>query len=109
METEWAQTILTIVSIVNVSGGLFSWLRNDSKSMRDEFRGDMQQLRTDMVDEMHQLPTELPGDVRRLENKVDAGFKQLDDRLRAVENEQSRVVGLLEGLGLAGALPNRDS
>ncbi|MCY4020444.1 MAG: hypothetical protein OXG39_13630 [Chloroflexi bacterium] len=40
---------------------------------------------------------------------MDTGFKDLDDRLRSVENEQSRVVGLLEGLGLAGALPNRDS
>ncbi len=120
METEWAQTILTIASIITVSGGLFSWLRNDSKSMRDEFRGDMQQLRSDMQDdmqqlrmdmlgEMQQLRTEMQGDLRRLEGKVDTGFKALDDRLRAVENEQSRVVGLLEGLGLAGALPNRDS
>ncbi len=105
METDWGQTILTIASIITISGGLFSWLRNDSKNMRAEFRGEMRQLRTDMQNDMQLLRT----DIQRLEERVDTGFKALDDRLRAVETEQSRVVGLLEGLGLSGVLPTRDS
>ena len=123
METDWGQTILTIASIITISGGLFSWLRNDSKNMRAEFRGEMRQLRTDMQNdmqqmrgemqllrgEMQQLRTDMQDDLQRLEDKVDTGFKALDDRLRAVETEQSRVVGLLEGLGLSGVLPTRDS
>ncbi len=40
----------------------------------------------------------LRNDIKRLEDKVDA----LGDRLRKVESEQSRVAGLLEGLGFAG-------
>ena len=127
METDWGQTILTIASIITISGGLFSWLRNDSKNMRAEFRGEMRQLRTDMQNDMQQLRTVmqndmqqmrtdmqndmqlLRADMQRLEERVDTGFKALDDRLRAVETEQSRVVGLLEGLGLSGVLPTRDS
>ncbi|MDE2819596.1 MAG: hypothetical protein OXN94_18245 [Chloroflexota bacterium] len=46
----------------------------------------------------------LRNDIKRLEDKVDA----LGDRLRQVESEQSRVAGLLEGLGIAGKLTSRD-
>ena len=46
----------------------------------------------------------LRNDIKRLEDKMDKGFKSVDDRLRKVENEQARVVGLLEGLGLSGKL-----
>ena len=51
----------------------------------------------------------LRADIKRLEDKVDAGFQSLDDRLRQVENEQARMAGLLEGLGLAGKLPASES
>lgn len=125
MASDWTQTILIIASILTVSGGLFAWLRNDSKNLRDEFRDDMRllrgevgQLRSEMGQlrgefgqlrgEMGQLRTDVQGDNRRLEGKVDDGFKTLDDRLRAVETEQSRVAGLLEGLGLSGVLPSRE-
>ncbi|MDE2634987.1 MAG: hypothetical protein OXI30_01370 [Chloroflexota bacterium] len=125
MASDWTQTILIIASILTVSGGLFAWLRNDSKNLRDEFRDDMRllrgevgQLRGEMGQlrgemgllrgEMGQLRTDVQGDNRRLEGKVDDGFKALDDRLRAVETEQSRVAGLLEGLGLSGVLPSRE-
>ncbi|MYE27957.1 MAG: hypothetical protein F4X87_12250 [Chloroflexi bacterium] len=125
MESDWTQTILIIASILTVSGGLFAWLRNDSKNLRDEFRDDMRllrgevgQLRGEMGQfrdemgllrgEMGLLRTDVQGDNRRLEGKVDDGFKALDDRLRAVETEQSRVAGLLEGLGLSGVLPSRE-
>ena len=46
----------------------------------------------------------LRNDIKRLEDKVDA----LGDRLRKVESGQSRVAGLLEGLGFAGKLAGRD-
>lgn len=46
----------------------------------------------------------LRNDIKRLEDKVDA----LGDRLRKVESEQSRVAGLLEGLGFAGKLASHD-
>ena len=46
----------------------------------------------------------LRNDIKRLEDKMDEGFKSVDDRLRKVENEQARVAGLLEGLGLSGKL-----
>lgn len=125
MASDWTQTILIIASILTVSGGLFAWLRNDSKNLRDEFRDDMRLLRGEVGQlrsefgqlrgefgqlrgEMGQLRTDVQGDNRRLEGKVDDGFKTLDDRLRAVETEQSRVAGLLEGLGLSGVLPSRE-
>ncbi len=51
----------------------------------------------------------LRSDIKRLEDKMDDGFQALDERLRKVETEQARVVGLLEGLGFAGKLPSADS
>ena len=55
--------------------------------------------------EFQKLRDELKQDNQRLEDKLD----NLDVRLRAVESEQSRVAGLLEGLALSGALPDRES
>ena len=122
MIADWTQPIVMLASIFAV----FLWLRNDMKSHRDETRSDMRQLRTDMQNDMQQLRSDLQNDmqqlragmqsdmqqlradilsdIQRLETKVDG----LDSPLRAVETEQSRVAGLLEGLGLAGALPTRD-
>ena len=38
----------------------------------------------------------------RLEDRLLAGQHRLEDRLLAVEKEQARMLGLLEGIGLAG-------
>lgn len=92
MAADWTQPIIILASIF----GVFLWLRNDIKNLRVETRNDLKLLR----DEMQDHRTENQEDLRRLESKVDG----LDSRLRAVESEQSRVAGLLEGLGLAGAL-----
>ncbi len=104
MNPDLIQPIITIASVF----GAFLWLRNNIKNLRNETREemrqihtDMQQLRTDMRDDMQQLRADVQSDLRRVETKVDG----LDSRLRAVESEQSRVAGLLEGLGLAGVLP----
>lgn len=108
MIPDWAQFLIYLAALF----GVFVWLRNDIRSFRAEarderkqLRDDMQQLRTDMQDEIQQLRDEIKGDLLRVERKVDG----LDSRLRAVESEQSRVVGLLEGLGLAGTLPGKES
>ena len=115
MEGDWTQAIVLLVAIF----GVFLWLRNDIRDnrkemvrlrndmnqLRNDMKDDMNQLRNDMKDDMNQLRDDLTSDIRRVEGKVD----NLDSRLRAVESEQSRVVGLLEGLGLAGALPGRES
>jgi len=119
MEGDWTQAIIMLAAIF----GVFLWLRNDIKDnrkeidrlradmkgdmnqLRDDMKGDMNQLRADMKDDMNQLRADLQGDMRRIESKVDG----LDSRLRAVESEQSRVAGLLEGLGLAGALPGDEN
>ena len=105
MEADWTQPIVILAGIFAV----FLWLRNDLKNLRLETRHDMQQLRTDMQQlhsdlqgDLQQLRADMQSDFQRLELKVDG----LDSRLRAVESEQSRVVGLLEGLGLAGS-PSR--
>lgn len=126
MSPEWAQFLIYLGALL----GVFVWLRNDIKSFRAEarderkqLRSDLQQLQTDMLGlrsemqgelqqhrsemqgELQQFRADMQNDFRRLEMKVDG----LDSRLRAVESEQSRVVGLLEGLGLAGTLPGKDS
>ena len=112
MEADWSQTIIIVAGIF----GAFLWLRNDIKNLRNETRTDMQQLRSDMRtemqqfrtdirNEMQQFRTEVQSDLQRLEAKVDG----IVSRLRAVETEQSRIVGLLEGLGLAGVLPGKES
>ena len=107
MMMELAEPIILLASIF----GVFLWLRNDIKNFRDDVRKDIQQLCEDTQDDIQQLRKDtqddiqqVRNDIRRLETKVDG----LDSRLRAVESEQSRVAGLLEGLGLAGALPTRD-
>ena len=41
-------------------------------------------------------------DVRRLDNDFRTGQTRLETRLLAVEKEQARTSGLLEGLGLTG-------
>lgn len=112
---DWTQTLITSVTLLVPIIGLFYWLRSDIKSLRSDMQDDMRQLRSDMQGDMKQLRSDMQGeinllrsDMQRLEDKVDIGFKALDDRLRAVESEQSRVVGLLEGLGLSGALPSRE-
>ena len=108
MEGDWTQAIIMLAAIF----GVFLWLRNDIKDnrkeidrLRDDMKGDMTQLRDELKGDMTQLRDELKGDLLRVERKVDG----LDNRLRAVESEQSRVVGLLEGLGLAGTLPGKES
>ena len=134
MNPDLIQPIVTIASVF----GAFLWLRHDIKNLRNETRSDMRPLRTDMQDDMQQLRadmqremqqlrsdvrddmqqfrsdiqrdmqqfrTDIQDDTRRLEQKVDG----LDSRLRAVESEQSRVAGLLEGLALAGTLPGDES
>lgn len=119
MEGDWTQAIVMLAAIF----GVFLWLRNDIKEnrkeidklrtemkgdvnqLRAEMKDDIQQLRSDMQNDTQQLRSDMQGDLRRIETKVDG----LDTRLRAVESEQSRVAGLLEGLGLAGVLPGDDS
>lgn len=119
MEGDWTQAIIMLAAIF----GVFLWLRNDirdnrreinrlrddmnsdMKQLRDDLKGDMKQQSDDLKSDMKQFRAEMQGDFQRLETKVDG----LDSRLRAVESEQSRVVGLLEGLGLAGTLPGKDS
>lgn len=105
MEGDWTQAIVMLAAIF----GVFLWLRNEIKDnrkeidkLRDDMKDDMQQLRDDMQRDMQQFRDEIKDDLLRVERKVDG----LDSRLRAVESEQSRVAGLLEGLALAGALPN---
>ena len=52
----------------------------------------------------------LRGDMKALEADMKDGLRLLGDRLLAVEKEQARTSGLLEGLGLAGrATPTTDS
>ncbi|MCY3832008.1 MAG: hypothetical protein OXG85_03255 [Chloroflexi bacterium] len=108
MQGDWTQAIVMLAAIF----GVFLWLRNDIKEnrkeidkLRTDMKGDMNQLRTEMKGDMQKLRSDMQGDLRRLETKVDG----LDSRLRAVESEQSRVAGLLEGLGLAGVLPGDES
>ena len=97
MQGDWTQAIVMLAAIF----GVFLWLRNDIKENRKE----IDKLRTEMKGDMQKLRSDMQGDLRRLETKVDG----LDSRLRAVESEQSRVAGLLEGLGLAGVLPGDES
>jgi len=104
VEGDWTQAIVMLAAIF----GVFLWLRNDIKDirkdmekLRDDMKADSQQLRTDVQSDMQQLRSDIQGDLRRIESKVDS----LDGRLRAVESEQSRIAGLLEGMGLAGVLP----
>ncbi len=80
-------------------------MKEDMTQLRTDMKEDMTQLRADMKEDMTQLRGEIKDDLLRVERKVDG----LDSRLRAVESEQSRVVGLLEGLGLAGVLPGDES
>ncbi len=112
MEADWTQPLVILASIF----GVFLWLRNDIKNLRGETRNDMRELRAearselqefraDLRSELQEFRAEIQSDLQRLETKVDG----LDSRLRAVESEQSRVAGLLEGLGLAGVLPGKES
>jgi len=101
MIPDWAQFLIYLAALF----GVFVWLRNDIKSFRAESRDERKQLRDDMQGEMKQLRDDIRVDLLRVERKVD----DLDIRLRAVESEQSRVAGLLEGLGLAGVLPGDES
>ncbi len=73
----WEQIAVVIGTIITVVAGQFMWLRSDIKRLED-----------------------------KMEEKIDNGFGAIDDRLRKVETEQARMAGLLEGLGLAGKLPN---
>ncbi len=52
--------------------GLFAWLRQDAKALRE--------------------------DMRRLEDRVTDRFDRLEARLAAVEHGQAKLEGLLEGL-----------
>ena len=123
MDATWVQPILTLVGIF----AAFAWLRNDIKQLRDDMKDDMTERidgldakltqridgleanmtqRIDGLDEKVTQRTDgLKDDIQRLEKKVD----NLDSRLRVVESEQSRIVGLLEGLGISGVLPERQA
>ena len=101
MEADWTQPLVILASIF----GVFLWLSNDIKNLRGETRNDMREFRAGVRSELQEFRAEIHSDLQRLETKVDG----LDSRLRAVESEQSRVAGLLEGLGLAGVLPGKES
>ncbi len=72
-----ALTIIgTGIALAALNVGLIAWLRTDVRALRADVRADV-------------------ADLKR-------GQTRLEDRLVAVEREQARTSGLLEGLGLTG-------
>ena len=66
------------------------------------------QLRNEMSRQDEQLRNEMTKQNEQLRNDMNTRFDAMEARLRGVETEQARLVGLLEGLALTDRLPARE-
>ena len=87
-------------------------LRNDMTSQNGQLRNDMnkqiEQLRNDMTRQDERLRHDMTRQDQQLRHDMNTRFDAVEARLRGVETEQARLVGLLEGLALTDRLPARE-
>ena len=94
---DWANVLENALPVFTICGVFFLWLRQDNKRLEDKIDGEYKQLRDDMTKQDE-----------RLRNDMNTRFDAVEARLRGVETEQARLVGLLEGLALTDRLPARE-
>ena len=94
---DWANVLENAIPVFAICGVFFLWLRQDNKRLEDKMDGKFTQLRNDVTKQNE-----------RLREDMNARFDAMEARLRGVETEQARVVGLLEGLALTDRLPARE-
>lgn len=116
---DWANVLENALPIFTICGVFFLWLRQDNKRLEDkidgeytQLRNDMtkqdEQLRNDMTKQIEQLRNDMTRQDERLRHDMNTRFDAVEARLRGVETEQARLVGLLEGLALTDRLPARE-
>ena len=126
---DWANVLENALPVFTICGVFFLWLRQDNKRLEDkidreikqlridmttqneQLRKDMatqnEQLRRDMTNSDEQLRKDMTTQNEQLRSDMNTGFDAVEARLRGVETEQARLVGLLEGLALTDRLPAR--
>ena len=127
---DWANVLENAIPVFTICGVFFLWLRQDNKRLEDkidgeytqlrndltkqdeQLRNDMtrqyEQLRNDMTRQDEQLRNDMTRQYEQLRHDMNTRFDAVEARLRGVETEQARVVGLLEGLALTDRLPARE-
>jgi len=127
---DWANVLENALPVFTICGVFFLWLRQDNKRLEDkidgeytqlrndltkqdeQLRNDMtrqyEQLRNDMTRQDEQLRNDMTRQYEQLRHDMNTRFDAVEARLRGVETEQARVVGLLEGLALTDRLPARE-
>ena len=80
MSPEAFTIIGTGIALAALNVGLIAWLRSDMRRIETDFKAGQNRIGADFK----------------------AGQNRVEDRLVAVEKEQARTAGLLEGFGLTG-------
>ncbi|MCY4063981.1 MAG: hypothetical protein OXG53_16540 [Chloroflexi bacterium] len=87
-------------------------LRREMTTQNEQLRTDMtyqiEQLRHDMTRQDERLRHDMTRQDEQLRHDMNTRFDAVEARLRGVETEQARLVGLLEGLALTDRLPARE-
>ncbi|MCY3833018.1 MAG: hypothetical protein OXG85_08365 [Chloroflexi bacterium] len=127
---DWANVLENALPVFTICGVFFLWLRQDNKRLEDKMDGKITQLRNDMTSQNEQLRNDMTSQNEQLRNDMtrqneqlrndmtsqneqlrkdmNTRFDAVEARLRGVETEQARLVGLLEGLALTDRLPARE-
>ncbi|MCY3866441.1 MAG: hypothetical protein OXG68_13475 [Chloroflexi bacterium] len=127
---DWANVLENALPVFTICGVFFLWLRQDNKRLEDKIDGEYTQLRNDMTGQIKQLRNDMNKQIEQLRHDMtrqderlrhdmtrqdeqlrhdmNTRFDAVEARLRVVETEQARLVGLLEGLALTDRLPARE-
>lgn len=105
---DWANVLENALPVFTICGVFFLWLRQDNKRLEDRMDGKFTQLRNDMIKQDEQLRKDMTTQNEQLRKEMNVRFDAMEARLRGVETEQARLVGLLEGLALTDRLPARE-
>ena len=78
--------------------GLFAWLRQDIRALRNELRGEIESLRKEMRGEVNGLRGELCGEIEALRNEMRSEIGGLRSEMNELRDRVARIEGLLEAV-----------
>lgn len=78
--------------------GLFAWLRQDIRALRNELRGEIDTLRNEMRSEIGGLRSEFRGEIEALRNEMRSEIGGLRSEMNELRDRVARIEGLLEAV-----------
>jgi chaperonin cofactor prefoldin len=86
------------VALAGLIVASFRSIRGEVRKQRDEVKGELSKLRDEVKGELSKLRDEVKGELSKLRDEVNGRLALIDARLSALEKQQAKLEGLLEGL-----------